>query len=61
MPRAAGGERCAKCVPRLVRPTLKLKRQAEKLLVVVNAAETLRNKGGKKKYHRIRQWFTSFM
>jgi len=33
----------------LVRPTRKSKRQAEKLLVTVNAAETLRNKGGKKK------------
>jgi len=36
-------------VPGLVRPTWKSKRQAEKLLVMVNAAETRRNKGGKKK------------
>jgi len=33
----------------LVRPTRKSRRQAEKLLVTVNAAETQRNKGGKKK------------
>jgi len=33
----------------LVRPTRKSKRQAEKLLVTVNAAETRRNKGGKNK------------
>jgi hypothetical protein len=33
----------------LVRPTGKSKRQAEKVLVTVNAAETRRNKGGKKK------------
>ena len=36
-------------VPRLVRPTRKSKRQAEKVLVIVNAVETQRNKGGKKK------------
>jgi hypothetical protein len=36
-------------VPGLVRPTRKSKRQAEKLLVTVNAVETQRNKGGKKK------------
>jgi len=36
-------------VPRLVRPTWKSKRQAEKVLVTVNAVETRRNKGGKKK------------
>jgi len=35
-------------VPRLVRPTWKLKRQAEKVLVTVNAVETWRNQGGKK-------------
>jgi len=34
-------------VPGLVRPTWKSKRQVEKLLVTVNAAETQRNKGGK--------------
>jgi len=33
----------------LVRPTYKSKKQAEKVLVTVNAAETRRNKGGKKK------------
>jgi len=48
-------------VPGLVRPTRKSKRQAEKVLVTVNAVETRRNKGGKKKYNRMRQWFTSFM
>jgi len=36
-------------VPGLVRPTRKSKRQAEKVLVTVNAVETGRNKGGKKK------------
>ena len=48
-------------VPGLVRPTRKSKRQAETVLVTVNAVETRRNKGGKKKYDRMRQWFTSFM
>jgi hypothetical protein len=33
----------------LVRPTQKSKRQDEKVLVTVNAVETRRNKGGKKK------------
>jgi len=36
-------------VPGLVRPTRKSTRQAEKVLMTVNAAETRRNKGGKKK------------
>jgi len=36
-------------VPGLVRPTRKSKRHAEKALVMVNAVETRRNKGGKKK------------
>jgi hypothetical protein len=36
-------------LPRLVRPTRKSKRQADKVLMTVNAAETRRNKGGKKK------------
>ena len=36
-------------VPRLVRPTRKSKRQAEKVLMTVNAAETRRYKGGKEK------------
>jgi len=36
-------------VPALVRPTRKSKRQAEKVIVTVNAAEMQRNNGGKKK------------
>jgi len=48
-------------VPGLVRLTRKSKSQSEKLLVTVNAVETRRNKGGKKKSDRMRQWFTSFM
>jgi len=36
-------------VPGLVRPTRKSKRQAEKVLVTVNAVETRSNKAGKKK------------
>jgi len=36
-------------VPGLVRPTRKSKRQAEKMLVTVNAIETRRYTGGKKK------------
>jgi len=36
-------------VPGLVRPTRKSKRLAEKMLVTVNAVETQRYKGGKKK------------
>jgi len=36
-------------VPGLVRPTRKSKRQAEKVLAMVNAVETRRNKGGIKK------------
>jgi len=36
-------------VPGLVRPTRKSKRQDEKVLVIVNAVETRRNKGRKKK------------
>jgi hypothetical protein len=35
-------------VPGLVQPTPKSKRHAEKVLIMVNAAETRRNKGGKK-------------
>jgi len=54
-------ESAAPNVPGLVRPTPKSKRQAEKVLVTVNAAETRRNKGGKKKLDRMRQWFTCFM
>jgi len=36
-------------VPRLVRPTRKSKREAEKVLVTVNAVETRRNNGAKNK------------
>jgi len=39
----------ARNVPGLVRPTRTSKRQSEKVLMTVNAAETQRNKGGKKK------------
>jgi hypothetical protein len=39
----------APIVPGLVRPTQMSKRQAEKVLMTVNAAEMRRNKGGKKK------------
>jgi hypothetical protein len=39
----------ARNVPGLVQPTRKSKRQADKDLVTVNAVETRRNKGGKKK------------
>ena len=41
--------RAVRIVPGLVQPTRMSKRQAEKLLVIVNAAETQRNKGGKQK------------
>jgi hypothetical protein len=41
--------RAAPNVPRLVQPTRKSKRQTEKLFVIVNAVETRRNKGRKKK------------
>jgi hypothetical protein len=36
-------------VPRLIQPTRKTKRNAEKVLVMVNAIETRRYKGEKKK------------
>jgi hypothetical protein len=36
-------------VPRLFRPIWKSKRQAEKILLMVDAVETQRNTGGKKK------------
>jgi hypothetical protein len=36
-------------VPRLVRPTRMSKRQDEKVFLTVNAVETQRNNGGKKK------------
>jgi hypothetical protein len=48
-------------VPRFVRPTQMSKREAEKLLVTDIEVETQRNKGGKKKYDRMCQWFISFM
>jgi hypothetical protein len=41
--------RAAPNVPGLIRPTRKSKRHAEKVLVTVNAIETRRNKGVKKK------------
>jgi hypothetical protein len=46
-------------VPGLVRPKRMSKRQAEKLFVMVNVIETRRNKEVKKKYVRLREWFTS--
>jgi hypothetical protein len=36
-------------VPRLIQPTQKSNRQAEKVLMTVNAIETRRNKGVKKR------------
>jgi hypothetical protein len=48
-------------LPGLVRSTRKSMRLAEKVLMTVNAGETRRNKGGKKMFERMRQWFTSFM
>jgi len=47
--------------PRLVWPTQKSKRQAQNVLLMVNAIETRTNKGVKTKWNRIRQWFTSFI
>jgi hypothetical protein len=40
-------------VPGLVRLTRKSKRQADKVLLTVNAVETRRNKGGKKQQDRM--------
>jgi len=48
-------------VPALVRPTWKSKRLAELVLVTVSVVEIRRNEGGKKKYDRMCQWFTSCM
>jgi len=48
-------------VPGLVQPTRKSKRQAEMVLVTVNAVETRRNKVGKKMKDWMCQRFTSFM
>jgi len=50
----------APTVPGLIWPTRKSKRQAEKLLMTVNAIETRRNKGFETKYDRMCQCFTSF-
>jgi hypothetical protein len=44
----------------LVHPRQKSKRQAKKVLVIVNAVETKRNEGWKKTQDRMRQWFISF-
>jgi len=46
-------------VPGLIWGTLKSKRQAEKVLMTVNAIEMRRNKALKKMYDRMRQCFTS--
>jgi len=50
----------APTVPGLVRPPWKSKRQAGRVLVTVNAIETRRNSGVKKKKDRMRQWYISF-
>jgi len=47
-------------VPRLILPTQKSKRQAENVLTTVNAIETRRNMGVKKKWDSMCQCFTSF-
>jgi hypothetical protein len=46
-------------VPVLIWPTRKFKRQAEKVLLTVNAIERLRNKGVKKMLDRINYCLTS--
>jgi len=46
--------------PGLLRPTRKSNSQSPMVVVTVNAIETRRNKGVKKKLDRMRQWFTSF-
>jgi len=46
-------------VPGLIRPTRKSQRQAEKMLMTINAIETRRNKWAKKKSERRCQCFTS--
>jgi hypothetical protein len=48
-------------VPGLVHPTRKSNRQAEKVLVMVNAVAMRRYKGGKKQLGRMCQWFTRMM
>jgi hypothetical protein len=48
-------------VPGLVPLTRKSKRQAEKVVLTVNAVEMRRNRGGKKKSDRMCQLFTSCM
>ena len=47
-------------VPGLIRYKWKTKRQAENVLMTVNAIETKTNKGVKKKLDTMRQCFTSF-
>jgi len=47
-------------VPGLVRPSRKSTRQVPEVLVTVNAIEMRRNKGVKKKWDRMNEWFTSF-
>ena len=46
--------------PGLIRPTRMFKSQAEKVFVMVNAIETRRYKGAKKRLDRMRQCFPSF-
>jgi hypothetical protein len=47
-------------VPRIIQRSRKSKRQAEKVLVNVNAIETRTKKGVKTMYDRVHQYFTSF-
>jgi hypothetical protein len=46
-------------VPRLIRPKWKSTKQAEKVLVTVNAIEMRRSKGEKKMSNRMHQCFSS--
>jgi len=46
--------------PGLIQPTQKSNREAEQVLMMVNAIETRRNEGVKKKLDRMGQCFTSF-
>jgi len=48
-------------VPRLIRPTRKSKRQAEKVIMTVSAMETRRNKGNKRKLDSMRKWFFTWI
>jgi len=52
-------ENTAPIVPRLIRPTRKLNRQAELVLVTVNTMKTRRNQWVKNKLGKMHQWFTS--